>query len=394
MVLKSLTGNYAVALAVKMARVDVVAAYPITPQTTIVEKLAEYIDRGELDAIMIRVESEHSALAAAYGSAIAGARAFTATSSHGLLYMYEWVNWVSRARVPLVMAVVTRTIGPPWNIWTDHSDYYEQRDTGWIQGFAMDAQEAFDMTLQAFKISEDPRVFLPVMVGLDAFILSHTSMPVEVPEQELVDEWLGVRTQGFIIDGGEALIHGALSSPEHTEEFIEDVGKAMGEAVEVIREVDYSFGRTFGRSYGGLVELYKCDDAKYHIVLMGAWAGDAMEAVDALREQGYSIGVVRVRYTRPFPGEELYKALGSSKGVIVVERGISFGSMGPLFLDLAGNMLKYSRKLPYMRNVIAGVGGVNITYRDFEYIAKETIDYIESGGEPSVMTWYHVRWSK
>ncbi|MEM1533080.1 MAG: transketolase C-terminal domain-containing protein [Desulfurococcaceae archaeon] len=394
MVLKSLTGNYAVALAVKMARVDVVAAYPITPQTTIVEKLAEYIDRGELDAIMIRVESEHSALAAAYGSAIAGARAFTATSSHGLLYMYEWVNWVSRARVPLVMAVVTRTIGPPWNIWTDHSDYYEQRDTGWIQGFAMDAQEAFDMTLQAFKISEDPRVFLPVMVGLDAFILSHTSMPVEVPEQELVDEWLGVRTQGFIIDGGEALIHGALSSPEHTEEFIEDVGKAMGEAVEVIREVDYSFGRTFGRSYGGLVELYKCDDAKYHIVLMGAWAGDAMEAVDALREQGYSIGVVRVRYTRPFPGEELYKALGSSKGVIVVERGISFGSMGPLFLDLAGNMLKYSRKLPYMRNVIAGVGGVNITYRDFEYIAKETIDYIESGGEPSVMTWYHARWSK
>lgn len=394
MVLKSLTGNYAVALAAKMARVDVVAAYPITPQTTIVEKLAEYIDGGELDAIMIRVESEHSALAAAYGSALAGARAFTATSSHGLLYMYEWVNWVSRARVPLVMAVVTRTIGPPWNIWTDHSDYYEQRDTGWIQGFAMDSQEAFDMTLQAFKISEDPRVFLPVMVGLDAFILSHTSMPVEVPDQELVDEWLGVRTQGFIIDGSEALIHGALSSPEHTEEFIEDVGKAMEEAVEVIREVDYSFGRTFGRSYGGLVELYKCNDAKYHIVLMGAWAGDAMEAVDALREQGYSIGVVRVRYTRPFPGEELYKALGSSKGVIVVERGVSFGSMGPMFLDLAGNMLKYSRKLPYMRNVIAGVGGVNITYRDFEYIAKETINYIESGEEPSVMTWYHARWSR
>lgn len=394
MVLKSLTGNYAVALAVKMARVDVVAAYPITPQTTIVEKLAEYIDGGELDAIMIRVESEHSALAAAYGSALAGARAFTATSSHGLLYMYEWVNWVSRARVPLVMAIVTRTIGPPWNIWTDHSDYYEQRDTGWIQGFAMDSQEVFDMTLQAFKISEDPRVYLPVMIGLDAFILSHTSMPVEVPEQELVDEWLGVRTQGFIIDGSEALIHGALSSPEYTEEFIKDMGKAMEEAVEVIREVDYSFGRTFGRSYGGLVELYKCSDAKYHLVLMGAWAGDAMEAVDTLREQGYSIGVVRVRYTRPFPGEELYKALSSSKGVIVVERGVSFGSMGPMFLDIAGNMLKYSRKLPYMRNVIAGVGGVNVTYKDFEYIAKETIDYIESGEEPSVMTWYHARRSK
>ncbi|MCS7127801.1 MAG: pyruvate ferredoxin oxidoreductase [Sulfolobales archaeon] len=394
MVLKSLTGNYAVALAVKMARVDVVAAYPITPQTTIVEKLAEYIDGGELDAIMIRVESEHSALAAAYGSALAGARAFTATSSHGLLYMYEWVNWVSRARVPLVMAIVTRTIGPPWNIWTDHSDYYEQRDTGWIQGFAMDSQEVFDMTLQAFKISEDPRVYLPVMIGLDAFILSHTSMPVEVPEQELVDEWLGARTQGFIIDGSEALIHGALSSPEYTEEFIKDMGKAMEEAVEVIREVDYSFGRTFGRSYGGLVELYKCSDAKYHLVLMGAWAGDAMEAVDTLREQGYSIGVVRVRYTRPFPGEELYKALSSSKGVIVVERGVSFGSMGPMFLDIAGNMLKYSRKLPYMRNVIAGVGGVNVTYKDFEYIAKETIDYIESGEEPSVMTWYHARRSK
>ena len=191
--LVALTGNYAVAYAAKYARVDVIAAYPITPQTSIVEKLAELIESGELDAIMIRVESEHSALAATFGAAVAGARAFTATSSQGLLYMHEFVHWTSRARIPAVMAIVTRALAPPWNIWPDHSDFMDQRDAGWIMGFAMDNQEVFDLTLQAFKISEDPRVYLPVMIGLEGFILGHTTMLVELPEQEVVDQWLGPR---------------------------------------------------------------------------------------------------------------------------------------------------------------------------------------------------------
>ncbi|MEB3816668.1 MAG: pyruvate ferredoxin oxidoreductase, partial [Desulfurococcales archaeon] len=183
----TLTGNYAVAYAVKLARVQVISAYPITPQTTIVEKLSEMVDTGELKAKMIRVESEHAALAAVFGAASAGARAFTATSSHGLLYMHEVVWWAAASRIPLVMAVVARAIGPPWNIHVDHQDIFDQRDSGWIISVAQENQEVLDLTLQAFRISEDPRVYLPVMVGLDGFILSHTMAPVDVPDQSEVD---------------------------------------------------------------------------------------------------------------------------------------------------------------------------------------------------------------
>ncbi len=386
-----LTGNYTVALAAKMARVQVVAAYPITPQTSIVEKLAEYVDKGELDAEMIRVESEHSALAATFGAAIAGARAFTATSSHGLLYMHEWVHWTSHARIPVVMAIVTRTIAAPWNIWSDHTDFLGQRDTGWILCFAMDNQELFDLTIQAFKISEDPRVYLPSMIGLDAFILSHTAMPVEVPDQKLVDEWLGSRRQPYAIDGLQPLALGSLAWPEDTEEFFMGIQEAMEVAKKVIREVDESYGRVFGRSYGGLVECYRCSDAKYHVVSMGAWSGDIMEAIDMLRDEGYPVGLMRIRFIRPFPDREVYSILGSSRGVIVFDRAISFGSLGPIYLDIAGNMLKYTQKLPYMRNIVAGIGGVNVTYEDFIKLIKDTIDSLEKGVEPPTYTWYHKR---
>ncbi len=389
--IKVLTGNYAVALAAKMARVDVVAAYPITPQTSIVEKLAEYIDKGELDAEMIRVESEHSALAATFGAAIAGARAFTATSSQGLLYMHEWVHWTSRARIPVVMAIVTRAIAPPWNIWPDHSDFLDQRDAGWILGFGMDNQEVFDLLIQAFKISEDPRVYLPVMIGLEGFILGHTSMPVEVPEQSLVDEWLGPRRQGYVIDGKEPLALGNLAWPEDTEEMFMDIQRAMEEAKKVIKEVDESYGKVFGRKYGGLINCYKCSDARFHVVSMGAWSGDIMEAINLLREEGYPVGLIRIRFVRPFPDEEIYSIAGNSKGIIVFDRAISFGSMGPIYLDLVGGMLKYTRRLPYIRNVVAGIGGVNVTYEEFYNIIRNTIDSLEKGIEPPVFTWYHKR---
>jgi len=389
--LVALTGNYAVAYAAKYARVDVIAAYPITPQTSIVEKLAELIESGELDAIMIRVESEHSALAATFGAAIAGARAFTATSSQGLLYMHEFVHWTSRARIPAVMAIVTRALAPPWNIWPDHSDFMDQRDAGWIMGFAMDNQEVFDLTLQAFKISEDPRVYLPVMIGLEGFILGHTTMPVELPEQEVVDQWLGPRKQEYVIDGKEPLALGNLAWPEDTEEMFMEIQKAMDNAKKVIKEVDEEYGKLFGRKYGGLIQCINCEDAKYFAVSMGAWSGDLIEAVNKLREEGYPIGVIRIRFCRPFPYEDIWEKVKNSKGVIVFDRSISFGAWGPLFTDLVTGLYHYTNNLPIMSNVVAGIGGVNITYNDFTKLLTSFIETIEKGEKPPVFTWYHKR---
>lgn len=374
-----LTGNHAVAWAVKRARVKVIAAYPITPQTTIVEKLSEMVEKGELDAKMIRVESEHSALAAVYGAAIGGARAFTATSSHGLLYMHEVLWWVSGSRIPLVMAVVTRAIGPPWNIWTDHSDIWGQRDTGWIIAMAEDNQEVFDLTLQAFRITEDENVNLPMIVGLDAFILSHTTAPVDVLEQEDVDRWLPPRRQLYVIDPEHRFSMGNIATPKDYMMLRFDIEKAMNNARRVIREVDKEYGKYFGRSYGGLVECYKCSDAKYLIVLMGAWAGDAKEAVDRLRDEGIPVGVLRIRYIRPFPVEEVIEYAKPMKGVLVMDRSVSFGSSGPLFAEVS-SALSETGKPPAMKGVLAGIGGVDIGYKDVMDIVKNFVDEVEQHG--------------
>jgi pyruvate ferredoxin oxidoreductase alpha subunit len=385
-----LTGNYSLAYAAKMARVNVVAAYPITPQTSVVEKLAELIEGGELDAVMIRVESEHSALAACFGAALAGARVFTATSSQGLLYMHEMVHWASRARIPIVMGIVTRTLGSPWNIWPDHTDYMDQRDTGWVMSFAVDNQEAFDLTLQAFKISEDPRVYLPVMVGIEGFILGHTTMPVEIPDQSVVDEWLGSRRQPYVIDGSDHLALGNLASPEDTEEFFMDIQNAMEEAKKVIAEVDREYSKIAGRPSMGLVECFKCEDAKYLAVSMGAWSGDLKEAILQLRDEGFDVGLARIRYYRPFPVEQLYERARGAKGVVVFDRAISFGSAGPIFLDTLASIARYSRKTPYVKNVVAGLGGVNITSEDFSKIIRKFVEEVESD-DLVPFEWYHRR---
>ncbi|MET1160770.1 MAG: pyruvate ferredoxin oxidoreductase [Thermoprotei archaeon] len=387
----ALTGNYAVAYAAKLAHVDVVAAYPITPQTSIVEKIAELIESGEMDAIMINVESEHSALAACYGAAIAGARVLTATSSHGLVYMHEWLHWFSRARLPAVMAIVTRTLGTPWNIWSDHFDFYDQRDTGWLLAFTMDNQEVLDLTIQAFKISEDPRVYLPVLIALDAFILSHTTMPVELPDEERVIEWLGPRRQGYVVDGHEPLAVGNLAWPEDTEEIFMDLWKAMEESRSVIREVDREYGKLFGREYGGLTQCIECNDAKYLAISMGAWSGDLMEATNMLRAEGYPVGVLRIRFYRPFPHDDVWKYARGVKGIIVFDRAISYGAWGQLYTDTVAGIYNYTSKLPVMSNVVAGVGGVNVTHEDFYKLVKNFIDTIERGEEPPRLTWYHKR---
>lgn len=380
----TLTGNYAVAHAVKLARVKVIAAYPITPQTTIVEKLSEMVEKGELDAKMIRVESEHSALAAVYGAASAGARAFTATASHGLLYMHEVLWWAAGSRIPLVMAVVTRAIGPPWNIHVDHQDVMDQRDTGWIIAVAQENQEVLDLTLQAFRISEDPRVYLPVIVALDGFILSHTTAPVDVPEQREVDEWLPPRRQPYVIAPETRIVMGNIAPDEEYYMMRLSMQKAMEEAKRVAEEVDAEYGKVFGRSYGGLVECHRCEDADYYVVITGSWAGDAKEAAERIREQaGVRVGVARVRYIRPWPHERLREILGNAKGVIVFDRAVSFGAKGQLFTDTAVSLYDYKVS---MRGVIAGLGGVDVPAEDMIPVIMDFVEKVEEQGfvyEPS-----------
>lgn len=374
---KVITGNYAVAEAARLSRVKVVSAYPITPQTTIVEKLDEYIETGKMNATMIRVESEHSALAAAFGAAAGGVRAFTATSSHGLLYMHEMVWWVSNSRIPLVMAVGTRVLGPPWNIWDEHSDLLDQRDTGWMIAMASNNQEVLDMLIQMFRVTEDEKVFLPGMVGLDAFILTHTSEPVDVPDQEIVDAFLPERKQPYVIEPGNAISMGNLPSSAVVHAKLRyDMWQSMINAKEVIRETAREWEKLTDRFNGDLVECYRCQDAKYFMVGMGAWTGDMKEAVDILREKGYPVGLFRIRFIRPFPDEEVAKYLANAKGVIVFDRAVSMGSGGPIFLDLGYRI----RRVP-MTNVIAGLGGEDINFNAFANLTKDLIDEVEKEGD-------------
>ncbi|MCY0859860.1 MAG: pyruvate ferredoxin oxidoreductase [Sulfolobaceae archaeon] len=375
--IKVITGNYSVAEAARLARVKVVSAYPITPQTTIVEKLDEYIETGKMDAVMIRVESEHSALAAAYGAAAGGVRAFTATSSQGLLYMHEMVWWVANSRIPLVMAVGTRVLGPPWNIWDEHSDLLDQRDTGWLIAMAANNQEVLDMLIQMFRVTEDERVFLPGMVGLDAFILTHTSEPVDIPDQEIVDQFLPERKQPYIIEPGNPISMGNLPSTAVVHARLRyDMWKSMQNAKEVIRQTAREWEKLTGRFSGDLVECYRCENAKYFIVGMGAWTGDMKEAVDILRDNGYEVGLFRLRFVRPFPDEEVAKYLSNAKGVIVFDRAVSMGSGGPIFLDLGYRI----RNVP-VTDVIAGLGGEDVNFNMFSEVVKGLISEVEKEGE-------------
>lgn len=388
MPVKFLTGNYSVAWGVRLSRVKVVAAYPITPQTTMVEKLAEFIDNGEMNAKMIRVDSEFAALAATWGAATGGVRSFTATSSHGLLYMHEMLWWVAGSRMPLVMAVATRTIGPPWNIWTDHSDIMDQRDTGWLIMMAEHNQEVLDSIIQLYRITEDPRVFLPGMVGLDAFILTHTTEPVDIPEQSLVDSYLPERRQPYIMKAGEPLIMGSVRKNLKENTLMRwHIHLSLLKAKEVINEADREWGKLTGRYYGGLIEKYRCEDSKYVVLGMGAWVGDMREAIDKLRDEGYSVGLIKVRFIRPFPGKEIYDVLKGCKAAIVFDRSVSAGSAGPLFLDTTAHLHAEGATIP-VYNVLAGIAGIDVTKDDIASVVKRVVDNFESGQEIPKVMWY------
>jgi pyruvate ferredoxin oxidoreductase alpha subunit len=374
-----LSGNYAVAHAARLARPGVIAVYPITPQTPIAEMLARFIGGGELNAEFIKVESEHSALAACLGACMAKVRSFTATSSHGLAYMHEMLTYASGGRFPLVLAVANRSVGPPWSIWGDQQDSIQQRDTGWIQLYVETAQEALDVTLQAFSIAEDSRIFTPVMVCLDGFHLSHTQELVEVPDQDTVDKFLGPFCTPAALDPDEPTSLAIGASGKQYTFWRSEQQRAIEAAGSVIEEVDAEFGRTFGRCYGGLVDAYRYDDAELMIVIMGSFAGIVREAVDKMRSGGVKAGMLRLRSFRPFPNKMVRSHLDSARSIVVIDRDLSYGNEGAVYSEVRAALCG-SHAPSTMLNFIAGLGGSDINISDIEAVADMVMDSSHADG--------------
>jgi pyruvate/2-oxoacid:ferredoxin oxidoreductase alpha subunit len=359
-----LKGNSAVAHAVRMARAQVISAYPITPQTTIVEELADMVAKGELDARFIKVESEHSAMAGCIAAASAGARTFTATSSQGLVLMHEMLHWATGARLPIVMANVNRALGAPWNIWVDQTDSLSQRDTGWMQLYCQSAQEVFDSVIQAFEVSQ--RVLLPTMVLLDAFYLSHTYEDMEMPEQRLVDDFLSVLETPHKIDLARPASLGPIADASVYMEFRNKIELAHQQALVDWEEVGRTWGNLTGRNYG-LVEEYRNDDAQVVLVACGTPAMTARAAVDSLRESGVPAGLLRLRVFRPFPADTVRYALAGKKAVVVLDRNCSFGHHGIFHQEIKSALYDLSpADRPLVRGIVAGLGGRDITPRILE----------------------------
>lgn len=381
------TGNYAAAYAVKLAKVKVVAAYPITPQTSVIEKIAELIDNGEMSAEYIKVESEHSAMSACIGASAAGVRTFTATSSQGLLYMHEMLHWASGSRLPIVMAQVNRAIAPPWSIWTDQNDSISQRDTGWIQFYCEDNQDILDSLIQAYKVVEDKKVLLPAMVCYDGFELSHTAMPLELPDQKEIDDFLGpYNVKNALIDFDRPSTHGNLVSPEFYMEFRLLIQKAMENAKHVIDKTASDFSRRFGRDHGSQIQCYKCRSADVVIVSMGALSSEAKEAVDRLRKKKVPVGAIKLRVFRPFPTEAFQEIGRSVKAFVIIDRNISFGIEGVLFTEVKSSLYPLDEK-PLVLGFIAGLGGRDIRVRHIIKAARKALNALRTGAKYFMEEW-------
>ena len=372
MVKKVIYGNHAVSYGARDSRVEVIAAYPITPQTQVVELLSEFCASGELKAKFIKVESEHSAMAACVGASAAGARAFTATSSQGLALMHEMLHWASNARHPIVMANINRAMGPPWSIWTDQNDSIAQRDTGWLQFYCSTNQEVYDTTIQAFKICENDKVLLPGMLILDAFVLSHTSEVVDMPPQEEIDEFLPPYEAKYKLDLDDPRAFGGLMFPDWYYELKYKQHRSMEKALKIIEDVGREFGERFGRYYG-LVEEYRIDDAEIVLVVSSTVAQTSKEAVDLLRKEGMRIGLVRIRTFRPFPKEKIRKIASKVDMMIVIDRNISFGSEGVFYTETKAALYN-EKSRPPVYGVIIGLGGRDVRVEDIMSIAKKGKD--------------------
>jgi pyruvate/2-oxoacid:ferredoxin oxidoreductase alpha subunit len=355
-----------------LARVEVIAAYPITPQTSISEKLAEMCANNELKAKYIKVESEHSAMAALIGASYIGARTFTATSSQGLALMHEMLYWAAGARRPIVMPVVSRALGPPWNIWTDHMDVMGERDTGWMQFFCENNQETLDMILMAYRIAEDKDIMLPAMVIEDGFILSHTFEKVDVPAIEEVDFYLHPFNPDVKVNLKKPRRYGSLVMPDWAMEFRYNNALAMERAKQRITEAGVAFKKAFGRDYGGLVEEYRCEDAEVALVIVGSAAGTAKVAADRMRERGKRVGVLKLRAFRPFPAEELLAVGGRVHTVGVFDRSYTFGQGGAIFGEVRNALFPVASQVK-IKGYIGGLGGRDVTENDFEKIFEDLL---------------------
>jgi len=385
--IRLLDGNQAAAEGARLSRVQVIAAYPITPQTPLTEELSEFVERGELNAEYVAVESEHSAMTVCTSASLVGARTFTATSAHGLAYMHEMLHWAAGARLPVVLACVNRAIGAPWNILNDQQDSISQRDTGWIQIYARNNQEILDIIIQAYKIAET--VYIPVMVCFDGYVLSHTEMPVDVPSQEQVDKFLPPYKPHTTLDPANPKNYNlvTLADPRVNAEGILCHGymelryllqEALQNSTETIGKIGREFGKLFGRDYGGMFWENDLDDADIVIVAMGSLAMEATVAADMLREEGQKVGVLGLKVFRPFPKAALAKALEKARLVAVFDKNISYGSEGATCSEIK-SALYGSQTKAAIRNFIVGLGGRDVKAREMADAVRKAITSMKSG---------------
>lgn len=362
------SGDEAVALGAKLAKPKVIAAYPITPQTIVVERLAEMVEKRELDAEYMYVESEHSALAAVMGASVLGARTFTATSSQGLLYMVEVMHYASGGRVPLVMMNANRSVALPWSIFGDQRDSLSLLDSGWIQAYVEDAQESLDMIIQAYAIAENKNVLTPVMINIDGFVLTHTFEAIDVPTQAQVEKFLPVfNLEGKMdLDNPKNLFFS--SSPSDNIRFKAQQYQAMESSRCIIEELDKQYEEITGRGYGGLATGYKTEDAEIVIITLGSITGLVKDVVDSLRSEGQKVGVVKIRFMRPFPEKEIQELCKNASKIGVLEKDISFGFHGTVYTNVADALKTTGIELV---NYIAGLGGKNISFEDIKNIFNE-----------------------
>jgi pyruvate ferredoxin oxidoreductase alpha subunit len=375
--LKQIEGSHAVAHVVAQCRPHVISAYPITPQTHIVEELADIVGAGQLDAEFVNVESEFSAASVVLGASAAGARAYTATSSQGLLLMSEVIYCIAGMRLPIVLTCANRAISAPLSIWNDQQDSMAVRDAGWIQLHAEDNQEASDLHIQAFKIAE--QTFLPVMVCMDGFILTHAFEPVDIPEQKEVDDFLPAFKPRHIVDPRWPRGIGLFADPRFYMETRYILHRALEKSEDTIKEVSSEFAKAFGRESGGFIKTYKLEEAEVVVISMGSVVGTIKELIDQLEEKGKKVGLLQICSYRPFPRHEVYRALKDKMNIVVLEKCISLGRGGILASDIRWSFPRAEKKDRNISSFVAGLGGRNISIDDLRYmvekVEKEPVEF-------------------
>ncbi len=367
-----MSGDEAVAYAAKQCKPDVVAAYPITPQTIIVERFSEFVANGEVDSEFVCVESEHSALSACIGASLTGARVFTATSSQGLALMHEMLYIASGLRCPIVMAIVNRALSAPINIHGDHSDIMGSRDSGWIDIFCENSQEAYDFTIQAFKLSEDHDILLPVSINLDGFILSHSVEDIEVLPEDNISKFLPPRIPYYKLDPENPITMGALALPDYYFEIKRQQDEAYKNVISKFKEISKEYYNFSGRKYD-VLNTFQMNDAKIALIGMGSTIGTAKYAAKQLRKKGQKVGVIGIRMYRPFPSRDLVKILENVKALAILDRAVSHGALSaPLGLDIKALLYEYDLKIPVI-NFVYGLGGRDISPKDIIEIFNYTM---------------------